>query len=361
MQKWDISDIYESEEDWRLARTLFRLIPIAGASYLIVAMIAFYYHDRTLTLVTLTGCALLVPPVILIKRRRLRAGSMLVVFLMLGMVTVMATVGHGIHDLAVVGYPIIFIFAGLTLDRALFRLSIGATFVSICWLCFGQPLGWFTPRPMDQGMVSWFDFILTLLTLSVAALAVELLTSNLRKTIEQAKREITQRKLVEEELRHQGTHDALTGIYNRSFFETELTRIELSREFPVSVIIADVDDLKIANDNCGHAIGDEILRQTTSILCSSFRAGDMVARIGGDEFAILLPSTNSSTAEQIVLRIKKHLKEHNAKTPDLKIQLSIGAATARKQNLTKAFAIADKRMYADKASHKSDVNQSTKT
>jgi diguanylate cyclase (GGDEF)-like protein len=180
----------------------------------------------------------------------------------------------------------------------------------------------------------------------------------MRKSLEQARFEIAQRKLVEEQLRHQGTHDVLTGIYNRAFFEAELARLEHGRQFPVSVVIADIDELKNVNDKLGHAAGDEILRRTANVLCSAFRADDMLARIGGDEFAVLLPATDSGTAEKIVSRIKKQLTKHNNELSDLHIQLSLGTATANKKNLTKAFAIADKRMYAEKAGHKSNASHS---
>jgi diguanylate cyclase (GGDEF)-like protein len=161
---------------------------------------------------------------------------------------------------------------------------------------------------------------------------------------------------MEEQLRYQGTHDALTGIYNRAFFEAELGRLEHSREFPVSIIVADIDKLKVTNDTRGHAAGDEILRQAAGMLASIFRAGDVLARIGGDEFAVFLPRTNLATVEQIVIRVKEKLAEHNAEHPDLTVQLSLGTATAEKNNLIEAFRVADRHMYADKAEHKANVN-----
>jgi diguanylate cyclase (GGDEF)-like protein len=361
MNRWDLLAAYENEEERQSALILIILSLASWGIYLFVIVIALYFFDLKLILVTLVGCVLLTLPLVLIKRRQLQAGSLVFVLTALGTVTFIATVGQGIRDLAVVAYPIVFIFAGLTLNRNFFGLCVGLTLMSICWLVFGEALGWFVTKPFIGNLTNWFYLIGIALLLMVAALAVDLLATNMRKSLEQARQEIAQRKQVEEQLRHQGTHDALTGIYNRAFFEAELARLEHGRQFPVSVVIADVDELKIVNDKLGHAVGDEILRQTANVLCSAFRADDMLARIGGDEFAVLLPATDSTTAEKIVSRIKKQLVKHNNELPDLQIQLSLGTATANKKNLTKAFAIADKRMYAEKAMHKSNISRSSAT
>ena len=146
--------------------------------------------------------------------------------------------------------------------------------------------------------------------------------------------------------------DALTGIYNRSFFEAELARLELSRDFPVSIIIADLDNLKKINDIFGHSAGDKLLKQVAQILRETFRAADIVARIGGDEFAALLPVTDMAAGEQMLLRVRAKLDDHNVNPPDLPVDLSLGVSTAEKGNLAKAFAVADQRMYDDKAARK---------
>ena len=147
-----------------------------------------------------------------------------------------------------------------------------------------------------------------------------------------------------------GTHDQLTGLYNRTFFEEELSRLEKSRLFPISIFMFDVDKLKIVNDTQGHPAGDEILRRTAQVLMKSFRSEDMVARIGGDEFVALLPRTDENTAHLTLERIKHFLELNNKNKPDI-LKISIGMATCEKQgSLAATLKQADDRMYLDKRS-----------
>ena len=157
----------------------------------------------------------------------------------------------------------------------------------------------------------------------------------------------------EEKLRYLSTHDALTGLYNRNFFEAEIERLEGSRLFPISIIMSDVDGLKQVNDSLGHAAGDSLLRNAAEVLLNAFRAEDVVARIGGDEFAILLPDMDAPAAEQAMDRVKKTVADYNNGNPAFPLELSIGVSTGCNNERIKDLArIADDRMYQDKVLRK---------
>lgn len=161
--------------------------------------------------------------------------------------------------------------------------------------------------------------------------------------------DITERKQYEEELKYLSLHDKLTGLYNRAFFEAELNRLTGGRDYPITIISADVDGLKLINDTLGHDSGDEILKACAGILKKSLRSSDILARIGGDEFTILLPKTDEQTGEMLTWRIRYNEEKYNCEHSQ-QLSISIGMAAAKNKNdsLEDTFRRADDYMYRSK-------------
>lgn len=170
-------------------------------------------------------------------------------------------------------------------------------------------------------------------------------------------RDITDRKLMEEKLKQLSIHDGLTGLYNRGFFEEELVRLERGRRFPISLILADVDNLKEVNDSSGHAAGDEILKRAAQVLSSAFRAEDVITRIGGDEFVVILPNTDAAAVEAALLRVRQAFSDHNEVFADFPVRISFGTSTADiNMPLAEALKNADAEMYREKKARRGEVN-----
>jgi diguanylate cyclase (GGDEF)-like protein len=161
--------------------------------------------------------------------------------------------------------------------------------------------------------------------------------------------DITARKTAEDYLKYLGTHDVLTGLYNRAYFEEELIRLGRGRRFPISVIVADLDGLKAVNDARGHAEGDKLIRRAAEVLQAAVRAEDVVARVGGDEFTILLPTTDDAAAQQALERIRQLVELNNKYYRQPRLSISLGTATgAAGAVMAEVLREADDGMYAEK-------------
>lgn len=163
-------------------------------------------------------------------------------------------------------------------------------------------------------------------------------------------RDITDRIKSDKKLRYLSYHDTLTGVYNRTFFEKELERLEGSNNYPITIILADLDGLKLVNDTLGHKEGDRYLKTCSDLLKNSLRNSDFLSRIGGDEFALILPKTSLESGELLIKRIRNSMEIYNKTDPQLPLSISMGLAVSKKsdQPLEETLRYADGVMYSDK-------------
>jgi len=175
--------------------------------------------------------------------------------------------------------------------------------------------------------------------------------------------DITERRKMEKALqeregrfKYMSFHDDLTGLYNRAYFAEEIARLgkDLSRSMPVTIVSIDIDGLKLINDTFGHKVGDEFLIMAAKIISTPFRGIDMIARVGGDEFCIILPSTDYQVALGKKAEIVKLIDEHNDKNPSIRMNMSIGVATSKgveRENIYDVYCRAEENMYEYKVIH----------
>ena len=157
----------------------------------------------------------------------------------------------------------------------------------------------------------------------------------------------------QKEIQYLSMHDELTGLYNRHYLRDALQRLDVERNLPMTIIIVDINHLKATNDTFGHAAGDSLIQNTADYLTSAFRKEDIIARIGGDEFCILLPKTSEVTAEQVKQRLLMDLALYDE--GENKISLSIGYAVkaVKGESIMDIFGQADQDMYRHKETQRS--------
>jgi len=164
--------------------------------------------------------------------------------------------------------------------------------------------------------------------------------------------DITARKKAEAYLGYLGTHDVLTGLRNRTYFDDARNNVQKEGRLPASIIIVDLNGLKAANDSGGHEAGDMLLRRAAEVLTKTAGPNDVAARLGGDEFAILMPYQDERAARNAVALMHSLAEMNNQFYGGTKLSFSLGCATAYSgMTISDAMRLADQRMYAAKREH----------
>ena len=161
--------------------------------------------------------------------------------------------------------------------------------------------------------------------------------------------DITARKKAEAYLEYLGKHDVLTRLNNRAFFEDELNRLERKGPFPVTIIAIDLNGLKWTNDSAGHAAGDAMLRRAGEVLGKVSDVPACAARIGGDEFVLVLPGADAQAGVQMVERVQSLIALNNQFYNGPALSLAMGCATSRPgERLEATVSRADEQMFVAK-------------
>ena len=172
--------------------------------------------------------------------------------------------------------------------------------------------------------------------------------------------DITERKIFEEQLNEMNYYDSLTGLYNLNFFLEEMKRFQSGRYIPISIIICDIDGFKFVNHTLGHQSGDDLLINTGKLLRNNFRASDIIARLRGDEFAVIVPSTSKPEVRHLVQRLINSVQAYNNSDPRIQISLSIGYAVGEQRplNVKQLFHQAYDMIYKEKRQRESSTENS---
>lgn len=171
--------------------------------------------------------------------------------------------------------------------------------------------------------------------------------------------DITTRKLAEEKMLYLNYHDSLTGLYNRRFYEEELRRLDNHRNYPLALIVCDINGLKLINDAFGHYRGDLLIQMVAKTIREICRKDEIIARIGGDEFVILLPRTDEAMASVIIKRINKSLVSQKFGILQLSIASGFAIKTTETEKTEEIFKLAENDMYRQKLADSASIMRKT--
>jgi diguanylate cyclase (GGDEF)-like protein/putative nucleotidyltransferase with HDIG domain len=161
-------------------------------------------------------------------------------------------------------------------------------------------------------------------------------------------RNISSDRRYRERIEYLSYHDQLTGLYNRRFFEEEIKRLDVQRNFPLGIVMADVNGLKLINDSFGHKMGDQLLVKVAEILKTACRADEIISRVGGDEFVILIPKINNEQIESMVNRIQQISAEEKIGSIEISISFGWELKFTEDEEVQDVFKRAENYMYKRK-------------
>ncbi len=161
-------------------------------------------------------------------------------------------------------------------------------------------------------------------------------------------RDVTSEKKYKERIEYLSYHDHLTGLYNRRCFEEELVRLDIEENFPLGIILGDLNGLKLINDSFGHLMGDKLLVKTSEVIKKACKNDEFIARIGGDEFVILAPNMSESVSDDLTKRIQTLAMKEKIGSINLSISFGWKSKSRKDESIQEIFNRAEEYMYRKK-------------
>lgn len=171
--------------------------------------------------------------------------------------------------------------------------------------------------------------------------------------------DVTERKRAEQEIRYLSYHDYLTGLHNRRYYEEELGRLDKAANLPITLIMADVNGLKLINDSFGHAMGDELLKKAARLITAAVPENSIVARLGGDEFIVILPQTDIFEAVDVINSLKAKTSNEKIGAFDISISFGYEIKEMEDQDIQEIYKRAEDDMYRHKLYESASIKNKT--
>ncbi len=172
-------------------------------------------------------------------------------------------------------------------------------------------------------------------------------------------RDVTERRAQRGRIEYLSMHDPLTGLYNRRYFEEQINRFDTPENLPLSVIMGDVNDLKLTNDIFGHSSGDLSIVHCAHAIQNVCRPVDIAARWGGDEFVLILPQTTAAQAEFVCRRIHEEMASRRVAAIQCSMSLGFDVKSNAEEDIWRILNNAEQKMYAEKTTNRSRLQSST--
>ncbi len=199
-------------------------------------------------------------------------------------------------------------------------------------------------KSIFENKIFWLSLLSFIFVLIVTIIVVVMWNNSLQSAIKEKTNALEKSA---EELEYKTYHDDLTGLYNRVYMSEVLTTIDIEKSLPFSIIVSDLNGLKITNDTFGHEVGDQMLVKVAEIVMESIDSHHTPCRIGGDEIVIVMPRTDEIGVKVVVDKIREKLK--NVEGLPIKPLIAMGSTTSNiNEEYSVLFKLAEDEMYADK-------------